>query len=545
MNGALVDVDGRRRSRLARRLDLCVLALVLLVFLTVAALLFPGPHPNDPMYYFHSAVNWPDVRLDYWTTRIGLLGPVVLVERLLGPGEVAVYAVPVAASAMLAAAAYGIVRTFRLDRVTAAGAALVTVLNQDYLVNSPYLFPDTVGTATFTAGMALLLYARPRPDGPSRRRADAVVVLSGVLFAATYLVREFSPVLAPTVIAVLLLYRYDLRRVGILLASVLVTGASELVYGAAKYGNAFARLDVLRGGQVETANGQWQSFRDQVDTPLEAVMILPRLLLTWQAGWALVVLMLVFLAGVVLLRDRRLTVLAVWFLNYYAVMVFFALVRNSKGDLYVNVPNGRYWYPLFPPLVIGGFMTLALAVRRVGNRRALLAAPLVAAAAATAVLVPGSVEYASCASHDIWRNEPQQRWQDVRAWLASDAAQRYDTVYSSSQAVRLLKVFSRTPIGRPLWPGAAAPIPHLGDEMPAGDGALLFMDQRFDSHARLRSLERDWVPVHVTPDGGGAFLARRAAATPVSAAERARWLAAQGRRDFTPGSCGLSPWEGV
>lgn len=138
---------------------------------------------------------------------------------VFGPSAAALYAVPVGAGLVLVAAVYGTMLLLSRDRVLAAAAALVTGANNYRLFNSSFIFPDTVATATFTAGFLCLLLGGTRTRREERREGwiPAIFVIgAGALFGWTYLAREFSPILLPAVVVTVVLLRYRLRHVAML-----------------------------------------------------------------------------------------------------------------------------------------------------------------------------------------------------------------------------------------------------------------------------------------------------------------------------------------
>ena len=99
-----------------------------------------------------------------------------------------------------------------------------------------------------------------------------------------------------------------------------------------------------------------------------------------------------------LLRDRRLWILAAWSLWFWVVMVAFALGELPSGRWIINVTNVHYWYPIFPALAMSGLGGLWLLVRRYSPpRRGLFAAELAVLALAALILLPGVAEFRSCA----------------------------------------------------------------------------------------------------------------------------------------------------
>ncbi len=113
-------------------LDWLAGGLVLVVYAIVQLLLLQGPRPFDTAKYFDTAVDFPDIPADLWTMRIGLVAPVRAAVLALGPSEAALYAVPLAAGLLLAAAVYGTMLLLFGDRVVAAGASLVAVGTESF-----------------------------------------------------------------------------------------------------------------------------------------------------------------------------------------------------------------------------------------------------------------------------------------------------------------------------------------------------------------------------------------------------------------------------
>ena len=159
----------------------------------------------------------------------------------MGVTEATLYIVPLSAGVLLVTAVYGTMLALFRDRVLAAAAALVAVLNADFLLNSSFIFPDNFATATFAAGFLFLVLG-----GLAARRSSPwaawIVVCAGFFFGWTYLIREFSPILLPTVIVAALLLGYSLRRLGLLVAAAVATGALELAFGAIRWGRPFIHL---------------------------------------------------------------------------------------------------------------------------------------------------------------------------------------------------------------------------------------------------------------------------------------------------------------
>jgi hypothetical protein len=539
-----------------RQLDYLVGGLVLAGYVVGQLLLLQGPHPFDPARYFETAVEFPNVAVDYWTLRIGLIAPVRVAVLLFGPSEAALYAVPLAAGLLLTGSVYGTMLVLFRERVPAVAAALVTGLNPSFLLNSGYIFPDTLATATFTAGVFCLVLGRPRSDDDPEGWLPTLFVLgAGFLFGWSYLVREFSPILLLAVLAAVVLLRFPARRVLLLAGAVAATACLEPAYGAVRYGDPFIHLRTLlrRGDQPLTARrGRLvEQINEQIENPLDAVLVFPRLLLTWNSGWVLVVLILVFAAGLFQFRDRRLWLLASWFFSFWAVMAAFGYWRLSSGDLIVNVTNIRYWYPIFPPLIMGAFGSLCLLLAALaprGVRLLYVVVPVLAAAA----LVPGSVEFSSCAAKNVWRNDPAERWNDLQSWFGTAEAQRYNRIRTDKLTNRLLPAYRRTTFGDPLWHGTVRILNRRGAQLAPDDpeGSLILVHKdRFtvpNAQERLNELDREWSPIFVSDDERMVLLAYDSAAIGAAGEAERSWAnLARDRSAVQPGDCGLSPYEPV
>jgi hypothetical protein len=533
--------------------------IVLAVYAIVQISLLPGPRPLDPARYFGTAVDFPDVPADLWTLRIGLIAPVRLAVLIFGPSEAALYAWPIAVGLLLAGAVYASMLLLFRDRVLAAAAALVTVLNADYLFTSSYIYPDTTATATFTAGFFFLVLAGVRArQGDRGWLPPLAVACAGVLFGWTYLVREFSPFLLPAVAAAVVLLRYPLRRVALLGGAALATAGLELVYGLVRFDDPFIHVRQLFE-RNHSAFGQARAIRmehiqSQLDNPLDTMLVFPRLLLAWRSGWLFLLVVLAFFVALAVVRDRRLWLLGAWCLSFWAIMVVIGLGELPSGRWILNITNVRYWYPLFPPLVMGAFGGLWLLVQRwVDVPRGVRLAQILAVALAVVTLAPGLAEFKRCADRPSWWNDPDERWQELRSWFATSAAEEYDTVWTDRKTQRLVPAYIRTTFGARVWNGDVETFRGLHGQIPPGadlsHSLVLVHKDRFRSEVRrprdrLDDLHRDWRPVFVSDDGNMVLLAHKSAASPGSPdADRGWWILREPAPRAQPGACGRSPYE--
>ena len=540
------------------RLDWAVGGVVLLVYAVVQVAFLLGPHPFDPARYFRTSLDFPDVNPNLWTLRIGLMVPVRIAVAILGSSEAALYAVPLVVGLLLAAAVYATTLVLFGDRLAAASAALVTVLNANFLLNSSSIFPDTAATATFAAGFFFLVLGGT-PSWSERwggRAPAAAAILAGLLFGWTYLIREFSPVLLPVVIVAVVLLRYPLRRLAVVAVAASAVAALEILYGELMFGRPFIHLSLLlrRGDlpeQDEVRAFRVEYIQEQVDDPISALLVFPRLLLAWGSGWVLLVLLAVFVGALIVFRrDRRLWILAAWCFGFWAAMVLIPFVPTSSGRWILNVTNIRYWYPLFPALAMGAFGGLLLLLGElVRHPRWRMVSPSVAPLIAAVVLVPGLAEFDRCADKDVWRNDPAERWDQLRTWFSTAEAQPYRMVQTDHDTARLLPVFTRTTFGETVWRGTIRPFRGPANvrilAQPERVLILLHYDRLTAVHLvepNLQRLRADWKPLFVSDDGMMVVLAYRPPAAKVASAAGSWWEVPPPRIEVQDG-CGLSPYE--
>ena len=544
-----------RGSTRAARLDWLVGGVTVGLYLIGQLVLLEGPHPFDPAWYFRAAVDFPDISADLFTLRIGLVAVVHLAVLAFGPSEAALYAVPLLSGVVLVAAVFATMLLLFRDRVLASAAALVTGLNVNYLVNSSHIFPDITATAAFSAAFLCLLLAGRVGEEEGRRWAPTVLVAcAGVLLGWSYLVREFSPILLPVAVALAVLFRFPPRRAAVLAGTAFATVLLEPLAGLVGRGEPFVRARLLLSrGDLEIDPGlerRMKPVRDQLDNLLDTVVVFPRLLLSWSSGWLFLVLAALFVVALVLLRDRRLLLLGIWFGTFFAAMAVVGLGSLSSGRWILNITNVRYWYPIFPPLVMGGFGGLWLLVRsRLGGRLGARVAQAGALSLASAVLVPGFVEFSSCSRAEAWRNDPAARWHELRSWLATPKAARFETVWTDLHTGRLLPAFTSSTFGSTLWEGDVATL-GPSRRVPAGEeGASLLLVHKdrwgrsTEARRSLRELRRRWTALFVSSDRRMVVLAHESSgAARVPGAGHWWRLSSTFVPQAAPGTCGRSPY---
>ena len=551
--------EGRARPFLGKSLlDWLTGGVVLLVYVIVQVALLEGPRPFDSAKYFDTAVDFPHVPVDLWTMRIGLIAAVRAAVLVFGPSEAALYAVPVASGLVLAAAVYGTVLVLFGDRIVAAAASLVTVLNASWLFTSSFIYPDTTGTATFVAGMFFLVLAAAGWEDRGRAWVPTVsVVVAGVLFGWTYLIREYSPILVLAVAAALPLLRYPVRRIALLVGAALAAFALEPLYGLVRYHEPFLHARLLlerdKTSFPRPVGARMDYIQSQLDGVLDTALVFPRLVLAWRSGWVLLLLVPLFVVALVILRDRRLWLLAAWFFSFGAIMALLGLGSLSSGRWIINVTNIRYWSPIFPALVMGAFGGLALLLPRFVRYRAVGVAQIAAVLLAAAIIVPGVVEYTRCAERNAWPTDPAERWDGLRSWFSTPAADRYDAVWTDALTQRLVPAFTSTVFGQRLWDGDVRTFERSRNGLaPHTDwtrSLILVHKDRFRSvvpepNQRLDELRGEWAPVFVSEDGRMVLLAHDSARAIGAVEGEQPWWSFAGRASTARfGTCGRNPYE--
>jgi hypothetical protein len=536
---------------------LLVGALVLVVCLVVQFWLLLGPRALDSAKYFDTAVRFPNVPPDLWTLRIGLIAPVRVAVLVFGPSEAALYAVPLVAGLAIAGTVYATMLVLFGDRVSAAMAALVAVLNPAFLFYSSYIYPDTVATATFTAGFLLLVFAA-RGEHRATWVPAVAVACAGALFGWTYLTREFSPILLPAVLGAIFLLRYSARRVVLLAGVAAFTAGLELLYGLLRYDDPFIHARHLLGRNDSEPGravaDRMEHIQGQLGSIFDTMIVFPRLLLSWRSGWLFLLLVAVFFLALALVRDRRLWMLAIWVLSFWAIMSVVGLGTLPSGRWVLNVTNVRYWYPVFPGLVMAAFGGLWLLARaRLGGRRASRLAWVLPVALALLIVAPGLAEFRDCASQKAQFNDPAQRWHELRAWFASPEANRYDSVWTDGQTKRLVPAYTATTFGRRLWKGDIEAFPDARGRIPPStdfsQALLLVQKDRFQvmvrrPQLRLAQLRGEWRPVFSSSDGDMVLLAHGQAGAARAGEQGTWWTLPAAFERVDPGTCGRSPYGG-
>lgn len=516
-------------ARLGRLPDWAV-ALILAAGYVILQLVFlEAPFRRDPFFYFDAADHPLDLDPEHKTTRIGLLLPVWVAQRLLGYSEAAFYAIPFLTGVLLVAATYYLGRIL-FSRTVGIAAAILVVFNPFVLTRSSQVWPDLPATALLTGGMAALLWVAKRIEDGGRwtTLTHLVLVAAGLFFGGAWLSKEVVVFFAPLVFFVWWRYHLPWRKIWWLAGAGLAVLAFEFAWNAIAFGDPLARIEVLLG-RVGTSRGnvvRQVSAREFQGTFLKAFTALPRLLLRAPGGWMFLVFAAATAVWAFVERSRRFIITALWLFGLWFVFSAIGWFEKPGGGRVLRLDKDRYWFPILPALFLGGLAAFASAAQRLRSlrwRALVAAAPLLAAALFVGVTAAATV------GDDLYFINRNDGYREMRAWLAEEGG-GYGEVWSDTNSLRLIDMYSRTTFGTRVWEGdlkSLAPtvtspfLPGrgLGDEwlLPAEElppGSLILFDTdgwKFEGAEQqipdyLVTRPPGWSLLHVTADGRIAVL---------------------------------------
>lgn len=541
----------------SRRIDWIVGAVTVGIYLIVQLLLLQAPMPYDPARYFNDGGDFPDIPANLWTTRSGVLIPVSIARALFGHSEAAFYAIPILTGMLLVGTVYALVVMLFHNRGLAVAAGLLVALNPYLLLNSSQIFPDTMAAATFALGFLVLFAAGRRMREQGLARATLVLfAIAGVIFGATYLIREFTVVLFPLVGLALLQLRVPWRAFFVLAGGAAVTWFIEPLYGQLVFDRPLVHFKLLFGrnekGFREQTAARVDNYYDQIEGPLDALAVLPRLLTSFNVGWLFLVLVAAFAIALVVTRDRRLQLLGAWCFGFWAIMVVIGLGRLPSGRWILNVTNLRYWTPIFPPLVAGGVGGLYLLIRRMRlppRALALSVAPVLGFALITSSL--GSIEYARCEDANVWRAPARDRWSEFRDFLRSSDGETFTDIWTDPWTLTNGGIYKRSIFGKEVWDGTVRPIRKAQYISGIADPTDLLLVQRPYFAPSIPGASdviepKDWVPVFASSDRNLVALTHRSNGDNGSSVEAGQWwdfAAERAARIERSPSCAGNPYK--
>jgi hypothetical protein len=450
------------------------------------------PYPSDQLHYLEAAPSFPrpieGSTITHQMTRFGLIGPTRLAMMIFGHSEATYYFVPLLSGVLLLLATYAI-GAVMFSRVVGAAAAIILLTYTPIFFDTTELLPDLFATGLFTVAVALAVAVR-RGLLPARPWA---LLLIGFLLGWSYLVREFIVFVWPLVPVVLwprLREDRPLWRGLVWLAlPIVVLGAAETLLCWIIYDDPLARIRSITGhGEGPTPDAIAQSFQNK---PRHVYLVRLWAVLNgtgathYPEQWVMRPLLLAMVAGA-LLRPRRLGVFALWTALLWAPLTLLGgLLDPSAPKLRLQLI--RYWFPVFPAIVLGGVATLWLVLRYLGRRlddhagakerprpaaitRVTAAVPAVAVACVTAASVFLAV--------GNWATDPDvtrgaRDMAAFRSWMHT-SGDGVRTVWSDSRTRHVLMVFQHGPFGGQAWPAQVRWLQPGGQGIAPGDMVVLF-----------------------------------------------------------------------
>ena len=417
------------------------------------------PWLYDPTDYFGLASAIPDAFLHHRTLRIGLVIPVRLAIDIFGYSEAAFYAIPTLSLVGLGVATYALGRVWFGRLVGLASGALI-VANPYMLMWSAQIFPDIPAAATFTGAIAVLAAVgqRLRRGETLTGRNFALLGLAGLLLGWSYLIREFILILFPLVALVLAAYRMPWRAWLAVAISAFVMLGVELAWGWAVYGDPLTRIRFVMDGTPNTSELAQEVLESRAATrgsTVDRALVFSRLLLRHGVGVGFLGLSGLLFAGALVRRSRELALAAAWVLLYWLVLSGLYIYEDALGRVRLRVTLLRYWYPIFPPLIVGGLgglVSLSRALRRSPRTHRVVSAVMVTGVAVPMVMF-GLV--AAARTEGLVRNGADHLI-ELRQWIAVNGGDT-DVIWTDQRTRWSVEMSTRSTWGTELWVGSVRP----------------------------------------------------------------------------------------
>lgn len=492
--------------------DVAVVFTLSVGLLVAIILLREPPVVYDPVEYFFAASRLPDVATNHRSLRLGLLLPIRAGQMLFAYSQAAYYLVPFLSGVGLIAGTYVLARSF-FGRAVAASAGAAVVFNPYVLGAIHQIYPDLLSTALFTGGTALVVVAARRITHAEIPRADVsahvCLVAAGLLFGWSYLVREFIVVLFPLALVILVAYRVPWRYLAGVALGALAVLVSELAWNAVVFDDPFIRFRALHG-QAGGGRPPGEHLQDMIESRIgrrgsrfDRVVRVVTILMAPGVGPLFVGLGLAAVGSALVLRDRRSAVLLSWMVGYWAVVAALTIIeRNEAGQTFLFANKARYWYPLLPPLIIGGLGVVSEVAGRLRGRTTGSLTPVL-------VLGLGLVSVVGTLVPMAARADEHREYEEFRGWLRTEA-EPVDVVWTTQRTSWILQMFTRSPFGTPVWEGRVRPVNtafRFADVNEVTGGYLVMQDSFFKPRfSNWREVTPDylidppdrWSPVFVT-----------------------------------------------
>lgn len=459
------------RSR--RRLDVAIPLVLALAWLGVVLTHLPLPYPSDQLNYLNTAEAFPyGMRSEdapWQVTRYGLIIPARVATWIFGYSEAGYHLVPLLFTGGLVAATYAL-GTLLYGRWVGAAAGLVAVTSAPMFTDAAALMPDMAATAVFTAAVALAVAVR-QEKLPVRWWS---VIAIGLLVGWSFEIREFI-VFAWPLIPIILWRRLGWRGMAWLVGAAAMVGVGEILLSLALYGDPLAHL---HGIMVEEPNPN-AGYRGK--PRLEYLEQLPLALIKDPGGrWRTALLLLVPIGPLIAWRARiagRLrpgardaeagsgtrprygaAVPLIWCAWIWVPLTIEGGLLHPDHPA-VRLELVRYWYPLFPAVVLGGLGALWLAAGWLASAWPAAGRERVRTALAAAVVVVVGLGAVLTSVSGTWRDpritastNGRAQMSAFRDWMHRNDVRYADSVlWTDGRTDSVLEIYRNGPLGGIQW----------------------------------------------------------------------------------------------
>ena len=427
------------------------------VLLTIAVMVPPMYADSDLVWT--AALTWPDIPTTFpaihHAMRLGTVLPVRLSQEILGPNQIAWIAASALFAAIFTAGFFALGRAlFRSSLIGTLAVALI-LIHPFFTVVDAFtrattngtggLLPDMPAAGWYSLGVAALVIAARRAD----RRQTWWLVTAGLCMGLAYLTREYVAFMFVALPIFFVLLRMPMRRIVVMAFPMLGVLGFELVHNAIVYGDALARLKIA----------------EEHEAPQGGRLPLSRILFGFLDGTAnhtlgtlLVIALTATVAGAVIFRDRRLILLVVWFLTLWVPFTILGgLLDPVQPSLKLHIE--RYWFLVYPPIIVGALATLKLTIERVdrtGRRLVILAVTAVALGA-----------YVAPALAELPKVHRDQDWRELRAWFAQHP--EVGVIHTDDRTYKMIDFYTMTMTGRQVWDGEVRRFRHHTPVLPVDE----------------------------------------------------------------------------
>jgi hypothetical protein len=443
----------------------------------VTVLVMSPPPFADTYRVWDVAGTWPHLPAGYPSSmmhhalRLGVVLPTRVAQEILGPGLLALATTSALFMALFAAGTYAAARAlFGRAGVAVGLVAVPVVLLNPYFTRvdlySPgarsiatgSLDPDLPAAGWFSLGVVAMVVASRR----SGRRQLWWLAAGGACMGLAYLAREFVALMFVAIPVFFYLLRIPWRRLVVPALPALAIFGAELVINAVVYGNALARL------QVAAAHGGERT------EPVSLLYVLTGF--AWHArteplGLVFPIAVGVTALGAVLLRDRRLILLLVWFgALWVPLSIVGGLIDPYEPSLRVHLP--RYWIPVQGAVVVGALATFPLLLHRLRRAR-FETRPLVVA---VVLVLAGYLTLCVATLSTVHRD---QDWRELRVFLATHP--EITVIHTDDRTHQTATFYTRDLFGDPLWRGTFAEFHRQRAVLPAVRGTGVYLQSKWGS----------------------------------------------------------------